>query len=272
MDVKVWLFSKEMSSYSDKEGWRRWQDRPLQSRAFMGTGGQRGRYHESCSNHCIPEWAMRYAKIFQLLSIVTWLLWYWNNGSNRLELKGREAKQLAMEGGNDKAIGKVAQSFTIWRWLLSGVKESHPFKEDVVCHPGKCTTTERGIQYPSELGMLEVIYDDLDDKQISQDPGEVKCTWPTWQEFVWSAPSSYTNSLAVMTWKDWEEFTVDELPNELRQYEESLSSYTQTCVSALEKLFQEVQQLKESALEKLSREVKEHIPSSPTCTTQCLHY
>lgn len=65
---------------------------------------------------------------------------------------------------------------------------------------------------------------------------------------------------------------MDELPNELWQYEESLSSYTQTCVSALEKLFQEVQQLKESALEKLSREVKEHIPSSPTCTTQCLHY
>lgn len=134
MDVKVGLFSKEMSSYSVKEGWR-WQDRPLQSRAFMGTGGQRGRYHESCSNHCIPEWAMRYAKIFQLLSIVTWLLWYWNNGANRLELKGREAKQLAREGGNDndKAIGKVAQAFTIWRWLLSGVKERYPFKEDVIC-------------------------------------------------------------------------------------------------------------------------------------------
>ncbi|KAK4811151.1 hypothetical protein QYF61_019782 [Mycteria americana] len=35
------------------------------------------------------------------------------------------------------------------------MKERYPFKEDVVYHPGKWTTMERGIQYLRELAMLE---------------------------------------------------------------------------------------------------------------------
>ena len=45
--------------------------------------------------------------------IVTWLLQCWDNGASRLELKGREAKQLgslAREGGIDKAIGEKKKS------------------------------------------------------------------------------------------------------------------------------------------------------------------
>ncbi|GAB0209668.1 ubiquitin carboxyl-terminal hydrolase 4 [Grus japonensis] len=56
------------------------------------------------------------------------------------------------------------------------------------------------------------------------------------------APSSYTNSLAVIDWKSEEAPTVDEVAGRLRQYEESLSS---SLVSAVEKLSQEVRQLKE---------------------------
>ena len=97
--------------------------------------------------------------------IITWLLQCWDNGASSLELEGREAKQLgslAREGGIDKAIGKGTQALSLWRRLLSSVKERYPFKEDVICQPGKQTTMERGIQYPRELAMLEVIYDDLD--------------------------------------------------------------------------------------------------------------
>ncbi|GAB0203647.1 hypothetical protein GRJ2_002830300 [Grus japonensis] len=61
-------------------------------------------------------------------------------------------------------------------------------------------------------------------------------------EFVWSAPSSYANSLAVIDWKSEEAPTVDEVAGRLRQYEESLSS---SLVSAVEKLSQDVRQLKE---------------------------
>lgn len=58
------------------------------------------------------------------------------------------------------------------------------------------------------------------------------------------APSSYGNSLAVMTWKDHEGPTVDELAK-LQWYKESLSSL-QACILAVEKLHEEVHQVKEN--------------------------
>ncbi|GAB0206633.1 hypothetical protein GRJ2_003128900 [Grus japonensis] len=58
--------------------------------------------------------------------IITWLLRCWDNGASSLELEGREAKQLgslSKEEGIDKAIGKKAQALSLWRRLLSSVKE-----------------------------------------------------------------------------------------------------------------------------------------------------
>ncbi|KAK4820990.1 hypothetical protein QYF61_009456 [Mycteria americana] len=99
--------------------------------------------------------------------IVTWLLRCWDNGASSLELEGKEAKHLGClprEGGIDKATGKEAQALSLWRQLLSGMKERYPFKEDVIYRPGKWTTMERGIQYLRALAMLEVICGDLDNK------------------------------------------------------------------------------------------------------------
>ncbi|KAK4806132.1 hypothetical protein QYF61_001055 [Mycteria americana] len=166
--------------------------------------------------------------------IVTWLLRCWDNGASSLELEGKEAKQLGClprEGGIDKAIGKGAQALSLWRRLLSAMKERDPFKEDVLYRPGKWTTMERGIQYLRELAVLEVIYGDLDNEQLSKDPDEVQCTRPMWRKLVRSAPASYANSLAIMTWEDGE-----------GPMEESISS---SHVSAVEKLSRKVQQLKE---------------------------
>ena len=95
------------------------------------------------------------------------------------------------------------------------MKERYPFKEDVRCHPGKWTATEKGIQYLRELAVLEVIYDDLDNKQLSKNPDEVRCTRSMWRKFVRSAPSLYANSLAVVTWKDGEGQMVVELAGQL---------------------------------------------------------
>ncbi|KAK4822055.1 hypothetical protein QYF61_008864 [Mycteria americana] len=116
--------------------------------------------------------------------IVTWLLQCWDEGASSLELEGKETKQLgspSREGGIDKAIGKGAQALSLWRRLLSGVKERYPFKEGVMCHPGKWTTMERGIQYLRELAVLEVIYDDLDNEQLSEDPDEVHNDLERWR-------------------------------------------------------------------------------------------
>ncbi|GAB0199239.1 hypothetical protein GRJ2_002389300 [Grus japonensis] len=177
--------------------------------------------------------------------IITWLLQCWDNGASSLELEGREAKQLgslSREGGIDKAIGKKAQALSLWRRLLPSVRERYPFSEDVICRPGKWTTMERGIQYLRELAVREMVYYDPDNTQLPTDPDEVQCTRPMWRKFVRSAPSSYANSLAVIDWKSEEAPTVDEVAGRLRQYEESLSS---SLVSAVEKLSQDVRQLKE---------------------------
>ena len=168
--------------------------------------------------------------------IITWLLRCWDNGASSLELEGKEAKQLgslSREGGIDKAIGKKTQALSLWRRLLSGVRERYPFKEDVVCRPGKWTTMEKGIQYLRELAVREMVYYDPDDRQLPTDPDEVQCARPMWRKFVRSAPSSYAHALAVVDWKDEEGPTVDELARRLRQYEESLTS---SLVAAVEKL------------------------------------
>lgn len=70
---------------------------------------------------------------------------------------------------------------------------------------------DRGIQYLRQLTMLEEIYGHVDNKQLSKDPGEVKCTQPVRWKFVWDAPLSYINSLAVMAWKDDKGQMVDKL-------------------------------------------------------------
>ncbi|KAK4810606.1 hypothetical protein QYF61_007343 [Mycteria americana] len=104
--------------------------------------------------------------------IVTWLLPCWDNRASSLELEGKEAKQLgslSRGGGIDKVIGKGAQVLSLWRQLLSAMKERYPFKEDVIYRPGKWTTMEKGIQYLRELAVLEVVYGELDDKRLPKD-------------------------------------------------------------------------------------------------------
>jgi len=172
---------------------------------------------------------------------VTWLLQCWDNGARSLELEGKEAKQLgslARDGGIDKAIGKKEQVLSLWRRLLSDVRERYRFSDDFVCYPGKWTNMERGIQYLRELAVRELVYYEPDDDQLPTDPDEVQCTVSTWRKFVSSAPSSYANSLAIVNWKGKEAPTVDEVAVRLRQYEESLSS---SLVSTVEKLSQKVQ-------------------------------
>ncbi|KAK4817334.1 hypothetical protein QYF61_010237 [Mycteria americana] len=172
--------------------------------------------------------------------VVTWLLQCWDNRASSLELEGKEAKQLGFlsrEGGIDKAIGKGAPVLSLWRRLLSAMKERYPFKEDVIYRPGKWTTMEKGIQYLRELAVLEVIYGDLDNEQLPKDPDEVQCTRPMWRKLVRNAPPSCANSLAILNWKDGEGPTVHEVASQLWEYEESISS---SFVLAVEKLSQEV--------------------------------
>ena len=97
---------------------------------------------------------------------------------------------------------------------------------------------EKGIQYLRELAVQELVYYEPDDDQLLTDPDEVQCTRHMWRKFLWSAPFSYANSLAVVDWKGEEAPTVDEAAVRLRQYEECLFS---SLVSAVEKLVQRLE-------------------------------
>ena len=111
--------------------------------------------------------------------IVTWLLWFLDNRASNLDLEGREAKQLrflAREGSIDRAFGKNAQALSLWRQLLSGMRERYPFSEDDVCYPSKWTNKEKDIQYLRELAVGKLVYYDPDNTQLPTDPDEVQCT------------------------------------------------------------------------------------------------
>jgi len=158
------------------------------------------------------------------------------------ELAGRKAVA-ARARGIDKAIGKKAQALSLWRRLLSGVRQRCPFSEDFVCYPGKRSNMERGIQYLRELAVWELVHYDTDNERLPTDPDEVQCTRPMWRKFIRSAPSSYANSLAIIDWKGEEAPTVDAVAVQLWQYEERFYS---SLISAVNKLSREFQQFKDS--------------------------
>jgi len=110
--------------------------------------------------------------------IVTWLLQCSDNGVSSLELEGKEAKQLGSlvrDGGIDKAIGKKEQVLSLWRRLLSGVRERYPFSKDFMCYPWQ-VDQYGNIQYLRELAVSELVYCDTDNEQLPSDPDELQCT------------------------------------------------------------------------------------------------
>ncbi|KAK4810729.1 hypothetical protein QYF61_007703 [Mycteria americana] len=60
--------------------------------------------------------------------------------------------------------------------------ELRDMQKDYSCQPGKWTTADEGIQYLRELVVLEVIYSDLDNEEVSKDPEDVLCTRAMWRK------------------------------------------------------------------------------------------
>lgn len=103
---------------------------------------------------------------------------------------------------------------------------------------------EKGIQYSRELSVVEMMYGiNLDNYTSFQDADDMICMWHMWQRVVWNAPSSHASILAGKNWKDDEKPVVAKLlvvASLLWQYEDNLSSSPGACVSAVEKLVQEL--------------------------------
>ncbi|XP_010568992.1 PREDICTED: uncharacterized protein LOC104833793 [Haliaeetus leucocephalus] len=161
--------------------------------------------------------------------IAAWLLRCWDNGADSQQLEGKEAQQLgslARNRGIERGIGKEAAVCSLWSRLLSSVRARYPFKEDLVNSSEKWTTADEGIQYLRELAVVEVIYSDLDDEEVSKDPEDVLCTRAMWRKVIQGAPASYSNSLAAMYCPDVETPTVEKVSSWLQNFEENL------CVSS----------------------------------------
>ncbi|GAB0202585.1 hypothetical protein GRJ2_002724100 [Grus japonensis] len=168
--------------------------------------------------------------------IAAWLLRCWDNGADSQQLEGREAQQLgslARNRGIERGIGKETAICSLWRRLLSSVRARYPFKEDLVNSPGKWTTADEGIQYLRELAVLEVIYSDLDDEEVSKDPEDVLCTRAMWRKVIQSAPASYSNSLAAMYFPDRDTPTVEKVSSWLQNFEENLCTSSSLRASTL---------------------------------------
>ncbi|KAJ7412559.1 Gag polyprotein [Willisornis vidua] len=169
--------------------------------------------------------------------ISAWLLRCWDYGADGQLLEGREAQQLgslARDRGIERGIGKETAVYSLWRRLLSSVRTRYPFKEDLVNSPGKWTTAHEGIQYLRELAVLEVIYGDLKNDNVSKDPEDVPCTMAMWRKVIQSAPASYSNSLAAMYYPEMDTPTVERASFWLQNLEETLctSSSLQASTSA----------------------------------------
>ena len=113
------------------------------------------------------------------------------------------------------------------------MRARYPFNEDLVNCPGKWTTADEGIQYLRELAVLEVIYSDLDDDEVSKDPEDVLCTRAMWRKVIQSAPASYSNSLAAMYYPDMDTPTVEKVSSWLQNFEENLCTSSSLQNSAL---------------------------------------
>ncbi|RMC09855.1 hypothetical protein DUI87_13642 [Hirundo rustica rustica] len=90
-------------------------------------------------------------------SILTWLLCIWDAAANDTILDGSEARQLGSLSWDvviDQGIGRTQQTLSLWRRLLTSVRDRYLCKEDLQVHQGKWSTMEQDD--PSAVGLLRV--------------------------------------------------------------------------------------------------------------------
>ncbi|NXA62954.1 DZIP3 ligase, partial [Mohoua ochrocephala] len=133
-------------------------------------------------------------------SLLLWLYDCWFAGANvDVFLNSYEASQLgplSRDAAVDREIGKWIGTFSLWRRLVSSVREAYATRELTV-HRDRWNTRLEGVHYLTELTMLDVLYRNV---QYLDDPDEAFCTWRIWDAFRKSAPPFYAKALSLITW------------------------------------------------------------------------
>ncbi|RMC22679.1 hypothetical protein DUI87_00321 [Hirundo rustica rustica] len=104
-------------------------------------------------------------------SILTWLLRIWDAAANDTILDGSEARQLGSLSRDvviDQGIGRTQQTLSLWRRLLTSVRDRYLCKEDLQVHQGKWSTMEQGTRCLRELAVLEIIFSE--DERFPKSP------------------------------------------------------------------------------------------------------
>ncbi|RMB97393.1 hypothetical protein DUI87_26121 [Hirundo rustica rustica] len=202
-------------------------------------------------------------------SILTWLLRIWDAAANDTILDGSEARQLGSLSRDvviDQGIGRTQQTLSLWRRLLTSVRDRYLCKEDLQVHQGKWSTMEQGTRCLRELAVLEIIFSE--DERFPKSPDDVQCTSQMWLRFARLGPEMYSRYLATLQWREGED-KVGVLVNKLRIYEDTVTAPPfRTHVSSVEtRLAEQVRSLIEEGHQKLKKELKEeiyHISPEPT--------
>ncbi|RMC00758.1 hypothetical protein DUI87_22441 [Hirundo rustica rustica] len=139
-------------------------------------------------------------------SILTWLLGIWDTAANDTILDGSEARQLGSLSRDvviDQGIGRTQQTLSLWRRLLTSVRDRYLCKEDLQVHQGKWSTMEQGMQCLRELAVLEIIFSE--DERFPKSPDDVQCTSQMWLKFAQLGPEMYSYYLAMLQWREGED-------------------------------------------------------------------
>ncbi|RMB90983.1 hypothetical protein DUI87_32581 [Hirundo rustica rustica] len=139
-------------------------------------------------------------------SILTWLLRIWDAAANDTILDGSEARQLGSLSRDvviDQGIGRTQQTLSLWRRLLTSVRDRYLCKEDLQVHQGKWSTMEQGTRCLRELAVLEIIFSE--DERFPKSPDDVQCTSQMWLRFARLGPEMYSRYLATLQWREGED-------------------------------------------------------------------
>ncbi|NWV06137.1 DZIP3 ligase, partial [Ptilonorhynchus violaceus] len=166
-------------------------------------------------------------------SLLAWLSRCWVLGANMdIFLNSTEAKQLgslSRDVAIDKRLGTRIGTCSLWRRLVSSVREAYPFEDDLIVYRDRWNDELEGIQYLTELTLVDILYWNSWDKRCIDNPGDAYCSWRAWEKFRKSAPPPYAKALSAIPWH--RELKVKTLMDCVRDYTLNLSSLPQDSLS-----------------------------------------
>lgn len=117
--------------------------------------------------------------------------------------KARQLGSLSRGVAIDQGIGKRQETLSLWRRLLSSVRERQLCKEDLHVLLGQWKMMEQGVRCLRELAVLEIVFSE--DKGFPKRPGGVQYALQMWLKFAQLGSVVYSCYLATLQWREGED-------------------------------------------------------------------